>query len=114
MIAAGCPWCGFCCPCPGSAFRPRLYIGLRGALNIGIPLLAGVIAGRPSWGAVASLGGFAGFYGPNAPRSQRIRMAAGGGAALAVVVPLGRLGAPRAWLAVAFAAGVAATSSFVF
>jgi uncharacterized membrane protein YccC len=98
----------------GSAFRTRSYIGLRAALNIGIPLLAGVVTGHPSWGAVASLGGFAGFYGPSAPRSRRIRMAAGVGIALAVVVPLGSLCAPRAWLAVAFAGGVAATSSFVF
>lgn len=97
-----------------SAFRTRWYFGLRAALSVGIPLLAGVITGHPSWGAVASLGGFAGFYGPGAPRSHRIRMTAGVGLALAVVVPLGSLCAPRAWLAVAFAGSVAATSSFVF
>jgi uncharacterized membrane protein YccC len=97
-----------------SAFRTRWYFGLRAALSVGIPLLAGVITGHPSWGAVASLGGFAGFYGPGAPRSHRIRMTAGVGLALAVVVPLGSLCAPRPWLAVAFAGSVAATSSFVF
>jgi hypothetical protein len=45
----------------GQAFGARWQLGLRAALSVGIPLMAGVIAGRPSWGAVASFGGFAGF-----------------------------------------------------
>jgi hypothetical protein len=49
------------------AFRARWYIGLRAGPSVGIPLVAGVAAGRPSWGALASTGGFAGFYGPGTP-----------------------------------------------
>jgi hypothetical protein len=47
--------------------RSRWRTGLRAALCVGIPLLAGVAAGRASWGAIASIGGFAGFYGPARP-----------------------------------------------
>ena len=48
----------------GVAFRTRWYIGLRAGLSVGIPLVAGLIAGRPSWGVLASLGS---FYGPDTP-----------------------------------------------
>lgn len=98
----------------GGAFRARWPVGLRAALTVGIPLLAGVVAGRPGWGAVASFGGLAGFYGPTAPRPHRIRLVAGVGIALAVVVPLGSLCASRAWLAVAFAGATAAVACIVF
>ena len=95
------------------AIRARWRIGLRAGLSIGIPLLAGVGAGRPSWGALASMGGFAGFYGPDTPYWQRLRLVAGVGAALAIVVPAGSLCAPRAWLSVVFAGAVAFISSLV-
>jgi uncharacterized membrane protein YccC len=97
----------------GGEFASRWPIGLRASLMIGIPLLAGAVAGRTSWGAVASMGSFAGFYGPNTPYRHRIRLVAGIGAALAVLVPLGSLCATRAWLAVIFAGVVAALASFV-
>jgi uncharacterized membrane protein YccC len=97
----------------GEAFRARWYIGLRAGLSVGVPLLAGIAAGRPSWAALASIGGFAGFYGPDTPYRHRVRLVAGVGAALAVVVPVGSLCAPRALLSVAFAGMVAAVSSFV-
>jgi len=44
----------------GDAFRSRWYVGLRAALSVGVPLLVGVSAGRASWGALASIGSFAG------------------------------------------------------
>jgi hypothetical protein len=49
-------------------------------------LLAGVVAGRPGWGAVASFGGLAAFYGSTAPRPHRIRLVTGIGTTLAVLV----------------------------
>jgi uncharacterized membrane protein YccC len=97
----------------GEAFRARWYVGLRAGLSVGVPLLVGVAVGRPSWGALASIGGFAGFYGPDTPYRHRVRLVAGVGAALAVVVPVGSVCAPQAWLSVVFAGMVAAVSSFV-
>jgi uncharacterized membrane protein YccC len=96
------------------AFRGRWQLGVRAALSVGVPLLAGVIAGRPGWGAVASFGGFAGFYAASAPRRHRVRMLAGTGAALTVVVLLGSLCSSRPWLAVLFAGATAGVASFVF
>lgn len=51
----------------GDEFGTRWPIGLRASLMVGIPLLADVAVGRTSWGAVASMGAFAGFYGPVRP-----------------------------------------------
>jgi hypothetical protein len=53
----------------GAAFRARWNVGFCEGLSVGLPPLAGVAAGRPSWGAVAPMGGFARFY---APRTHRI------------------------------------------
>jgi uncharacterized membrane protein YccC len=92
--------------------RSRWQIGLRAALCVGVPLLAGVAAGRTSWGALASMGGFAGFYGPATPYRHRLRLTATIGVALAVVFPLGSLCSSRAWLAVLFAAIVSAAANF--
>ncbi len=97
----------------GEAFRARWYLGLRAGLCVGVPLLAGVAADRPSWGALASLGGLAGFYAQDTPYRHRTALVAGVGAALAVVVPVGSLCAPRPWLSVPFAGIVAAVASFV-
>ena len=94
--------------------RSRWHLGLRAALSVGIPLAAGVCSGRPGWGAVASFGGFAGFYATDAPRRHRTRVVAGVGVALTIVVPLGTVCSSRPWLAVFFAGAVAAVSSFVF
>ena len=96
----------------GEAFHTRWYIGLRAALSVGIPLLAGVAAGRPSWGALASMGGFAGFYGPDTPYRHRIRLIAGVGLALAIVVPLSSLSASRAWLSVSLCGVLAGAAAF--
>lgn len=92
--------------------RSRWQTGLRAALCVGIPLLAGVGAGRASWGALASIGGFAGFYGPATPYWHRFKLTATIGIALAVVVPLGSLCSARGWLAVVFAGLVSTIASF--
>jgi hypothetical protein len=92
--------------------RSRWRTGLRAALCVGIPLLAGVAAGRASWGAIASIGGFAGFYGPGTPYRHRFTLTATIGIALTVVFPLAGLCSSRGWLAVLFAATVAAAASF--
>ena len=94
------------------ALRSRWQTGLRAALYVGIPLLAGVVAGRASWGAVASLGGFAGFYGPATPYRHRFKLTATIGIALAIVFPVASLCSSRGWLAVLFAAVVSAAANF--
>lgn len=45
------------------ALRSRWRTGLRAAACVGIPLLIGLVVGRASWGALASIGGFTGFSG---------------------------------------------------
>jgi uncharacterized membrane protein YccC len=96
----------------GEALRTRWHIGLRAALSVGVPLATGVAAGRPSWGALASMGGFAGFYGPDTPYPHRIRLVAGVGLALTVVVPLSSLCASVAWLSVLLCGAVAGAAAF--
>ncbi|HEX3711456.1 MAG TPA: FUSC family protein [Trebonia sp.] len=97
----------------GEALRTRWYIGLRAGLSVGVPLAVGVAAGRPSWGALASMGGLAGFYGPDTPYPYRIRLVAGVGLALTVVVPLSSLCAPVAWLSVLLCGAVTGVAAFV-
>jgi uncharacterized membrane protein YccC len=95
-----------------AAVRTRWAIGLRAALSLGLPLLVGVAAGRPSWGALASIGGFAGFYGAETPYRHRARLVAAVGLTLAIVVPVGSLCAPHATLAIAFVGLVTGVASF--
>jgi uncharacterized membrane protein YccC len=95
------------------AFVSRWRIGLRAALSVGLPLLAGAATHHTSDGALASIGSFAGFYGPETPYRHRVRLVAGVGLALTVLVPLGSLCAATAWLSVVLIGLVAATASFV-
>jgi uncharacterized membrane protein YccC len=94
------------------AFASRWPFGLRAGLSVGIPLVAGALSHHASDGALASIGSFAGFYGPDAPYRHRIRLVAGVGVALTVLVPLGSLCAATAWLSVLLIGLVAATASF--
>ncbi|GHF40281.1 putative membrane protein YccC [Amycolatopsis bartoniae] len=94
------------------AFRARWYVGVRAGLSVGLPLVAGVLAGHPDWGAVASLGGIAGVYGADSPRRHRMRLVAAVGVTLAVVVPVSSLCAAHPWLSVAFVGVVAALAGF--
>jgi hypothetical protein len=95
------------------AFASRWPFGLRAGLSVGIPLVAGALTHHASYGALASIGSFAGFYGPATPYRHRIRLVAGVGLALIVLVPLGSLCAATAWLSVVLIGLVAATASFV-
>ncbi|HXP57356.1 MAG TPA: hypothetical protein VN847_20485, partial [Streptosporangiaceae bacterium] len=94
------------------AFATRWPVGLRAGLSVGIPLVAGALSHHASDGALASIGSFAGFYGPDAPYRHRLRLVAGVGVALTVLVPLGSLCAATAWLSVLLIGLVAATASF--
>jgi uncharacterized membrane protein YccC len=94
------------------AFATRWPFGLRAGLSVGIPLVAGALSHHASDGALASIGSFAGFYGPDAPYRHRLRLVTGVGVALTVVVPLGSLCAATAWLSVLLIGLVAATASF--
>jgi hypothetical protein len=94
------------------AFASRWPFGLRAGLSVGIPLVAGALTHHASYGALASIGSFAGFYGPATPYRHRIRLVAGVGVALIVLVPLGSLCAATAWLSVVLIGLVAAAASF--
>ncbi|QRP50158.1 FUSC family protein [Amycolatopsis sp. FDAARGOS 1241] len=96
-----------------AAFVARWPLGVRGAASVGVPLLAGVLAGRADLGAIASLGGMAGVYAGNAPRRHRLRVVAAVGLGLTVLVPLSGLAARVPWVSIAFAGLVAAGASFV-
>ena len=96
------------------AFASRRPFGLRAGLSVGIPLVAGALSHHASYGALASIGSFAGFYGPDAPYRHRIRLVAGVGVALTVLVPLGSLCAATAWLSVVLIGLVATTASFTY
>ncbi|MFI5614381.1 FUSC family protein [Amycolatopsis sp. NPDC051903] len=96
-----------------AAFVARWPLGVRGAASVGVPLLAGVLAGRADLGAIASLGGMAGVYAGNAPRRHRLRVVAAVGLALTVLVPLSGLAAAVPWVSIAFAGLAAAGASFV-
>ncbi|NJC84360.1 FUSC family protein [Planosporangium mesophilum] len=78
-----------------------------------LPLAIGVAVGHPAWGALASMGGFAGFYGSDTPYRYRARLVAGIGAALTLGVLLGGLASTRGWLAPLVAGAVAGATSFV-
>ncbi|KAA9157456.1 hypothetical protein FPZ12_025120 [Amycolatopsis acidicola] len=95
------------------AFRTRWPVGLRAGLSVGIPLLVLVPAGRPDWGAIASLGGIAGVYGAGTPYRYRVRLVAAIGLALAVVVPVSSLCGSVPWLSVLFVGVVAGVAGFV-
>ena len=95
-----------------SAVRARWAIGLRAGLCLGVPLFVGVVTGHTGWGAIASMGGFAGFYGPLAPYRHRARLVVTVGFALTIVVPIGSLCASDAWLAIPFVGMVAGAASF--
>jgi uncharacterized membrane protein YccC len=86
---------------------------LRAGASLGVPLIAGALFGHPSWGAVASLGSFAGFYGREDPYRHRLRLTAGVGAALVLIVLVGSLCSATPALQIVFAGTVAAASSFV-
>jgi uncharacterized membrane protein YccC len=94
-----------------SLVRARWRIGLRAALSIGLPLVIGVLIGKPDWGALASVGGLAGVYGGDTPQRHRIRLVAAVGLALAIVVPLSSLCANVTWLSVVYVGAVAGVAS---
>jgi hypothetical protein len=109
-------------PTPNHVWRaPRLQEtvitrwpgALRAGASLGVPLIVGALIGHPSWGAVASLGSFAGFYGREDPYRHRLRLTAGVGAALVLLVLVGSLCSATPGLQIAFAGTTAAVSSFV-
>lgn len=94
-----------------SLVRARWRIGLRAALSLGLPLVIGVLIGKPDWGALACVGGLAGVYGGDTPQRHRIRLVAAVGLALAIVVPLSSLCAQVTWLSVLYVGAVAGVAS---
>jgi uncharacterized membrane protein YccC len=96
-----------------AAIRSRWGGALGAAVCVGLPLGVGVAVGHSDWGAFASLGGFAGFYGRTAAYRARLRLVLVVGVVLTTVVPLAGLAGSHTWSAVVVLGGVAAASSFV-
>jgi hypothetical protein len=86
---------------------------LRAGASLGVPLIAGALVGHPNWGAIASLGSFAGFYGREDPYRHRLRLTTGIGAALVLLVFVASLCSAAPALQIVFAGTTAAISSFV-
>jgi uncharacterized membrane protein YccC len=89
----------------------RLRVAVRATLSMTLPLAIGVVIGHPDWGALASIGGFAGFYAPDAPYRYRARLLAAIGAGLTLGVLLGGLASRQGWLAPLVAGLVAGVAS---
>ncbi|GAA1800424.1 hypothetical protein HC028_16990 [Planosporangium flavigriseum] len=89
----------------------RFRVAIRAMFSMTLPLAIGAATGHPAWGALASMGGFAGFYAPDAPYRYRARLVAGIGAGLTAGVLLGGLSSSQGWLAPLVAGAVAAVAS---
>jgi uncharacterized membrane protein YccC len=91
----------------------RLRVAVRAMLSMTLPLAIGVAIGHPDWGALACIGGFAGFYPPDSPYRYRARLVAGVGVGLTVGVLLGGLASSQGWLAPLVAGAVAVVASLI-
>jgi uncharacterized membrane protein YccC len=91
--------------------RGRWQAATRATASVGVVLVAGVLLGHSQWGAVASVGSFAGFYGSDTPYRYRTRLVALVGCALVAAMFLGSVvstGAVLTTIAVGVASAVAA------
>ncbi|MGC9671351.1 FUSC family protein [Planosporangium sp. 12N6] len=96
-----------------AAAPARVRVAVRAMLSMTLPLAIGVAIGHPGWGALASVGGFAGFYGADLPYRYRGRLVAGIGVGITLGVLLGALTSTRGWLAAPVAGVVAAVASLL-
>lgn len=100
----------------GTAIRAaawaRWHVAVRTTVSLVLALGIGVALGHPAWGAIASIGAFAGFYAPETPYRYRARLVATIGAALVVAMLAGSLAAPHAWAGILVAGVIAALASF--
>jgi uncharacterized membrane protein YccC len=83
------------------------------AVCMAVPLAAGVIAGHPSWGMIASLGAFTGFYAHSEPYRYRARLLAGLALALALAAVAGTLASGSVVASVAVTGAVAAAGTVI-
>ena len=92
------------------AFRPaprRLGFAVRASICMGVPVLAGVLAGHPSEGLLGTIGAFTSLYGGGKPYAYRAVMLALVAIGMALSVTLGIAAAPwhiTALLAMSFVA----------
>ncbi|HLT45351.1 MAG TPA: FUSC family protein [Luteimonas sp.] len=78
----------------------RWAFALRAALAMGIPILAGIWAGAPSYGLMATLGAFTALYGSGRPYASRAITLAVVACAFALAVMFGLWLEGRPWLVV--------------
>ncbi|MCW3009386.1 MAG: fusaric acid resistance domain protein, partial [Solirubrobacterales bacterium] len=83
------------------------------AVCMAVPLAAGVIAGHPSWGMIASLGAFTGFYAHSEPYRYRARLLAGLALALTLAAVAGTLASGSVVASVAVTGAVAAAGTVI-
>ncbi|WP_233617580.1 FUSC family protein [Actinomadura sp. WAC 06369] len=82
-------------------------------LAMGLPFLAGALAGRPDLGMLASMGAFAGPYARGVPYRRRAAALAAAVVALALGMAAGTLAAPHAWAVVLTLGAFAGLSAYV-
>jgi uncharacterized membrane protein YccC len=85
---------------------------LRAAACMAVPLSAGVIAGRASYGMLASLGALSGLYGQHEPYRRRAVLLAVVACAIALAAVAGTLAAPSAVASVLVVGAIAALATF--
>lgn len=95
-------------PGRGGWMRPAMT-----AACMGVPLGTGVAVGHASWGMVASLGAFTGFYGHSEPYRHRARLLAGLALALAATIVVGSLAHGSVVAAVAVTGVVTAVATLL-
>jgi len=96
-----------------SAWSARWPVAARATVSVVLALGIGALLGHPEWGAVASIGSFAGFYAPETPFRYRARIVAMIGCALVLAMLLGTTSAGVPVLAILVVGVTAGVSSFV-
>ncbi|MGC5627748.1 FUSC family protein [Georgenia sp. Z1344] len=91
---------------------PRLAVGLRAAVAIGLPLVVATALGHTSAGFLASLGGFSILYGAGAPARRRVKVIGGVGAGMWMCSLVGVLTAGSTWGSLAALVAVSSVVGF--
>lgn len=92
--------------------RRALY-ALRAAISLGVPILAGWLAGDIAAGLMASIGGFTGLYGSGRAYRSRARMLALVAMGFALTVWLGFQAGAMPWLAIVVVALLAMIATWL-
>lgn len=91
---------------------PRLWVGVRAAAAIGLPLVVSMATGHGTTGFLCSLGGFAVLYGAGSAVRHRARVIAGVGLGMWLCALAGVLTAGHAWATLAVIVALASLAAW--